>query len=138
MDPLPLADEECFKNARALQGKLQLAGWLDAKVEASFRPHRRGAMLELMVQCGPRWHVTGEVCDPRNGGRARNGIQFRIGPRFGEQHHACRRRTHTDTPNLKGFTPFILALSLSRQTPSERCRTKAGFDCEVCTVGIQS
>ena len=58
VEPIPLADpKSALKNARALQGKLQLAGWLDAKVEASFRLHRRGAMLELMVQCGPRWHV---------------------------------------------------------------------------------
>ena len=46
-----------LQNAKALQNRLQLAGWLDAEVQSSWIAFRGGAQLELAMQCGARWKV---------------------------------------------------------------------------------
>ena len=51
------SEEASLRNARALQNRLQLAGWLDAEVQSSWNAFRGGAQLELAMQCDARWKV---------------------------------------------------------------------------------
>tara|TARA_B110000003_G_scaffold86612_2_gene88673 strand:+ start:4527 stop:6722 length:2196 start_codon:yes stop_codon:yes gene_type:complete len=48
-----------FKNARALQNRLHLAGWLEADVQSSWTVLNRGTALDLHVILGRRWHLAG-------------------------------------------------------------------------------
>lgn len=51
------SDEEALANARLLKNRLTAEGWLNAEVEVSWRSVRRGAMLELTMTPGSRWHI---------------------------------------------------------------------------------
>jgi hypothetical protein len=65
-----------FKNARALQNRLHLAGWLEADVQSSWKEMKRGSALELHVILGRRWHVAGITWDLKASGLGANDLQL--------------------------------------------------------------
>jgi len=72
---LPTAQAQ-FKNARALQNRLHLAGWLEADVQSSWKEMKRGAALELHVILGRRWHVAGITWDLKATGLGASELQL--------------------------------------------------------------
>ena len=64
------SEEASLRNAKALQNRLQLAGWLDAEVQSSWNTLRCGAQLELAMRCGVRWKVEAIEVDVEGTGLA--------------------------------------------------------------------
>ena len=64
------SQEASLRNAKALQNRLQLAGWLNAEVQSSWNAIRGGAQLELAMKCGARWKVEAIDVDVEESGLA--------------------------------------------------------------------
>lgn len=56
------------ENAEALTRRLQLAGWMEARVYPSWKKHRRGVELELIVEPGVRWTLDTVVWNTHGSG----------------------------------------------------------------------
>ena len=72
---LTWSEEASLRNAKALQNRLQLAGWLDAEVQSSWTAFRGGAQLELAMQCGARWKVEAIDVDVEGTGLAASKVR---------------------------------------------------------------